>query len=48
MALKNDGAVINHKKVERLMKLCGIKCEVRIKKYRSYKGESGRIAPNVL
>jgi len=26
----------------------GIKCEVRMKKYRSYKGEVGKIAPNLL
>jgi len=30
------------------MKLYGIKCEVRLKKYRSYKGDVGKIAPNVL
>ena len=26
----------------------GIKCQVRMKKYRSYKGEVGKIAPNLL
>ena len=25
-----------------------LKCEVRIKKYHSYKGESGKVAPNLL
>jgi len=48
MALRNEGNIINHKKVYRLMKLYGIKCEVRLKKYRSYKGDVGKIAPNVL
>ena len=26
----------------------GIKCQVRIKKYRSYRGQEGKIAPNIL
>ena len=30
------------------MKSLGIKCMVRIKKYRSYKGEIGKIAPNII
>ena len=46
--LKNKGLKINHKKVERLMKEAGIKSLVRIKKYRSYKGQQGIIAPNLL
>jgi len=48
MALKNEGNIINHKKVYRLMKLYGVKCEVRAKRYRSYKGNVGKVAPNVL
>ncbi len=32
----------------RLMKELGLKCPVRIKKYRSYKGTVGKIAPNIL
>jgi transposase InsO family protein len=48
MALRNEGHIINHKKVSRLMKLYGIKCEVRLKKYRTYKGRIGQIAPDVL
>ena len=39
---------LNHKTVQRLMKELGLVCRVRMKKYRSYKGEVGRIAPNVL
>ena len=48
MAMKNEGYAINGKTVRRLMSEAGIKCEVRIKKYRSYKGEVGKIAPNLL
>ncbi|QDY82884.1 IS3 family transposase [Paenibacillus polymyxa] len=39
---------INHKTVLRLMKELGLHCMVRRKKYRSYKGAEGKIAPNVL
>ena len=31
-----------------LMAEAGVKCEVRMKKYKSYKGEIGKIAPNLL
>ena len=34
--------------VQRLMKKLGLVCRVRMKKYRSYKGEVGKIAPNLL
>lgn len=46
--LQNRGIIINHKTVLRLMKLLGLKSIVRIKKYKSYKGENGKIAPNIL
>lgn len=46
--LRNLGECINHKKVQRLMQLVGLKSVVRVKKYRSYRGHEGRIAPNVL
>ena len=46
--LYNHGFSINHKTVQRLMKELGLVCRVRIKKYRSYKGEVGKIAPNLL
>nr|WP_246073083.1 IS3 family transposase [Paenibacillus dokdonensis] len=39
---------INHKTVQRLMKELGLRCMVRRKKYRSYKGDQGKAAPNVL
>ena len=34
--------------VQRLMKQLGLVCHVRMKKYRSYKGEVGKIAPHLL
>lgn len=48
MALQGLGYVINHKTVQRLMKQLGIVCMVRMKKYRSYKGNVGATAPNLL
>jgi len=48
MELHNRGCQINHKTVQRLMKILHLKCRVRVKKYRSYKGEIGKIAPNIL
>ena len=48
LALRNEGYSINGKTVRRLMAESGIKCEVRMKKYKSYKGEVGKIAPNLL
>lgn len=46
--LHKRNLLINHKTVQRLMKEMGIVCRVRMKKYRSYKGEVGKIAPNRL
>lgn len=46
--LQNKGTKINHKTVLRLMKLLGLKSIVRVKKYKSYKGEQGKIMPNIL
>ncbi len=46
--LNNRGYHINHKKVERLMKKLNIKARPKQRKYRSYKGEVGKIADNVL
>ena len=48
IALRNKGIFLNHKTVQRLMKQMGLVCRVRAKKYRSYKGEVGKIAPNLL
>ncbi|RNB77219.1 IS3 family transposase, partial [Brevibacillus fluminis] len=46
--LRNLGYLVNHKKVQRLMKKLGLKSMVRMKKYRSYKGNVGKTAPNLL
>jgi putative transposase len=46
--LRNRRYVLNHKTVQRLMKALGLFCRVRMKKYRSYKGEVGKIAPDLL
>ena len=46
--LRNRNLPLNHKTVQRLMKELGLVCRVRMKKYRSYKGEVGKIAPNLL
>ena len=46
--LRNRNLPLNHKTVQRLMKDLGLVCRVRMKKYRSYKGEVGKIAPNLL
>lgn len=48
LALKNRGVTINHKCVQRLMKLLGLKSCIRATKYRSYKGQVGKIAKNIL
>lgn len=40
--------IINHKTVQRLMREMGLFCRVRISKYKSYKGEVGKITPNLL
>ncbi|WP_141548607.1 IS3 family transposase, partial [Bacillus toyonensis] len=46
--LMNRGYPINHKKVQRIMIELGLACLVRIKKYRSYKGNVGKVASNIL
>jgi transposase InsO family protein len=46
--LRNRGYGINHKTVLKLMRECNIKSQVRISKYKSYKGEVGKVAPNLL
>ena len=48
LELRNRGDTLNHKTVQRLMKELGLVCWVRMKKYRSYKGKVGEIAPNLL
>jgi putative transposase len=47
LELHNKGIIINHKTVQRLMKQLGLFCRVRMKRYKSYRGEVGKIAPNL-
>ena len=47
--LHNNDICVNHKTVQKLMKQLGLVCQVRAKrKYNSYKGEVGEVAPNLL
>ena len=46
--LRCEGYLINHKTVQRLMREMHLKSVVRKVRYRSYKGDVGRVAPNVL
>jgi putative transposase len=46
--LCNTGQAVNHKVVQRLMGLLGLKSLVRPKRYRSYKGQLNAITPNIL
>ncbi|RGQ32770.1 IS3 family transposase, partial [[Clostridium] leptum] len=46
--LRSRNIPLNHKTIQRLMKELGLVCRVRTKRYRSYKGEVGKIAPNLL
>lgn len=46
--LKKLGISHDPKTINRLMNEMGLKCLVRLKKYRSYKGNVGRIAPNII
>lgn len=48
LEMKNEGVVINHKTVFKLMGSLGLRSLIRRKKYRSYRGETGTIAPNLL
>lgn len=48
--LRAKGYIINHKKVQRIMKEMGLKCEkfIRKSRYKSYKGTVGKVAKNRL
>lgn len=48
LLLRQQGQIINHKTVLRLMNILKLKSIIRVKKYKSYKGEQGKIAPNIL
>ncbi len=51
MVLKNKGFKINHKKVLRIMReeslLCS-KLKTKSRKYSSYKGQTGKVADNIV
>lgn len=48
--LRAQGYIVNHKKVQRIMKKLGLKCDkfVRKSRYKSYKGTVGKVAKNLL
>lgn len=47
--LHNNDICVNHKTVRKLMKQLGLVCQVREnRKYNSYRGEVGEVAPNLL
>ena len=48
LELQNRGYKINHKKVQRLMKIMGLKAKQQRAKYKSYKGELSQICNNEL
>ena len=48
LSIRKDGYKVNQKTVYRLMGDLGLKSSIRVKKYRSYRGEHGKIAQNVL
>ena len=49
LELRNRGFVVNHKKVQRLMKILGLSARIRRKrKYSSYQGEIGKKAENLI
>lgn len=48
MSLRNEGNDINHKTVQKLMSQMGLQAKRKKRHYHSYKGEIGRIAPNVI
>ena len=50
MELRNQGYLVNHKKVQRIMKELRLEARIRRnrKKYSSYKGEIGKKADNLI
>lgn len=48
LELRQEGVLHNHKTVYRLMKSLRLKSVIRVKRYRSYKGELGKVVKNVL
>ena len=48
LELRNRGIIINHKTIQKLMHEEHIVCKVRRRRYNSYKGQVGKVAPNLL
>ena len=48
LTLRQKGFQTNHKLVMKLMKVEGLTCQLRKKRYYSYKGQIGKVAPNLL
>ena len=48
LGLNQRGYNLNHKTVLKLMNQCDLKCMVRRKKYNTYRGTVGKVAPNIL
>ena len=48
LVLREKGINLNHKTVYKLMRSMGLSGKRRKSKYKSYKGEVGKIAPNVI
>ena len=48
MELRNEGVIVNHKTVQKLMSQMELKAKTVKRHYHSYKGEVGKTAPNVL
>ena len=46
--LRNDGMLLNHKTVQKLMVEMNLYGKRKTAKYKSYKGEIGTVAPNVI
>jgi len=48
LEINKRGFIINHKTIFKLMQQLGLKSLIRAKRYKSYKGQIGVTAPNVL
>lgn len=46
--LANRGKAVNHKRIQRLMNVMGLKGKRPKEKYHSYKGEVGKVAANII
>ena len=47
-ALRTEGETVNHKTVQKLMRQMGLKAKRKKCHYHSYKGQVGKVAPNIL